>query len=204
VLRAFFKWCAASGYLAKTAPDDLMEHVPTYRNKRIGRIEIFVPEQLTALLERADSRLLPYLVIGAFAGLRGEEIKRLDWGEIDLADGFIEVAADKAKTDTRRLVPIKDNLRAWLLPLAKQKGPVCPFKNVVNPLMHLAADAKVEWKKNALRHSFISYRVAECADVPRVADESGNSPAIIRTNYLQRVKPKQAQAWFAILPPKSV
>jgi tRNA isopentenyl-2-thiomethyl-A-37 hydroxylase MiaE len=40
VLRAFFKWCAASGYLAKTAPDDLMEHVPTYRNKRIGRIEI--------------------------------------------------------------------------------------------------------------------------------------------------------------------
>lgn len=203
VLRAFFKWCAASGYLAKTAPDDLMEHVPTYRNKRIGRIEIFAPEQLTALLEKADSRLLPYLVIGAFAGLRGKEIKRLDWSEIDLADGFIEVAADKAKTDTRRLVPIKDNLRTWLHPLAKQKGPVCPFKNVVNPLMHLAADAKVEWKKNALRHSFISYRVAECADVPRVADESGNSPAIIRTNYLQRVKPKQAQAWFGILPQKS-
>jgi integrase len=194
VLRAFFKWCAASGYLARTAPDDLMERVPVYRNKRIGRIEIFAPEQLTALLGKADSRLLPYLVIGAFAGLRGEEIKRLDWSEIDLADGFIEVAADKAKTDTRRLVPIKDNLKAWLNQFADKKGPVCPFKNVVNPLMSLAAAAEVEWKKNALRHSFISYHVA---------DESGNSPAIIRTNYLQRVKPKQAQAWFGILPPKS-
>src|SRR5665213_2981738 len=107
VLRAFFKWCAARGYLSKTAPDDLMEHVPVYRNKRVGKIEIFTPEQMSALVEKADHRLLPYLVIGAFAGLRGEEIKRLDWSEIDLADGFIEVAADKAKTDTRRLVPIK-------------------------------------------------------------------------------------------------
>jgi integrase len=203
VLRAFFKWCAMRGYLAKTAPEDLMEHVQTYRNKRIGKIEIFTPEQMSRLIEKAEARLLPYLVIGAFAGLRGEEIKRLDWSEIDLVDGFIEVAADKAKTDTRRLVPIKDNLKAWLLPLAKQQGPVCQFKNVVNKLMQLATEAKVAWKKNALRHSFISYRVAECADVPRVADESGNSPAIIRTNYLQRVKPKQAQAWFGILPPKS-
>jgi len=200
VLRAFFKWCAGRGYLGRTAPDDLMEHVSAYRNKRIGKIEIFTPEQMAALLEKADARLAPYLAIGAFAGLRGEEIKRLDWSEIDLADGFIEVAADIAKTDTRRLVPIKDNLKAWLKPFAQEKGPVCPFKNVVNPLMQLAADAEVEWKKNALRHSFISYRVAECADVPRVADECGNSPAIIRTNYLQRVKPKQAQAWFAIMP----
>jgi hypothetical protein len=47
-----------------------------------------------------------------------------------------------------------------LLPLAKPRGPVCPFKNVVNQLVDLAADAKLEWKKNGLRHSFISYRVA--------------------------------------------
>jgi integrase len=202
VLRAFFKWCAMRGFLAKTAPDDLMEHVQTYRNKRIGKIQIFTPDEMGRLVEKAEDRLLPYLVIGAFAGLRGEEIKRLDWAEIDLADGFIEVAADKSKTDTRRLVPIKDNLKAWLLPLAKQQGPVCQFKNVVNKLMRLASEAEVDWKKNALRHSFISYRVAECADVPRVADESGNSPPIIRTNYLQRVKPSQAQAWFGILPRK--
>jgi integrase len=201
VLRAFLKWCAVRGYLARNAPNDLLEHLPAYRNKRIGRIEIFTPEQMTRLLEKAEESLLPYLVIGAFAGLRGEEIKRLDWSEIDLADGFIEVAADKAKTDTRRLAPIQDNLKAWLQPRAKKEGPVCSFKNVVNQLMRLAAEANVEWKKNALRHSFISYRVAECADVPRVADESGNSPAVIRTHYLQRVKPKQALAWFGIVPP---
>jgi hypothetical protein len=59
---------------------------------------------------------------------------------------------------------------------------------------------KMKWKKNALRHSYISYRVAECADVARVADESGNSPGIIKTNYLKRVKPDQAAEWFNIMP----
>jgi integrase len=112
VLRSFFKWCAARGYLTKTAPDDLMEHAPNYRSKRVGKIEIFTPEEMGRLIDKAKDKLLPYLVIGAFAGLRGEEMKRLDWSEIDLADGFIEVAADKAKTDTRRLVPISANLKA--------------------------------------------------------------------------------------------
>ena len=103
VLRSFFKWCAARGYLAKTAPDDLLEHVSNYRGKKIGKIEIFTPEEMGRLIDKADDRLLPYLVIAGFAGLRAEEIKRLDWPEVDLADGFLEVTADKSKTDTRRL-----------------------------------------------------------------------------------------------------
>ena len=38
----------------------------------------------------------------------------------------------------------------------------------------------------------------------RVADESGNSPAIIRANYLRRVKPDQAAEWFNVMPAASV
>ena len=62
----------------------------------------------------------------------------------------------------------------------------------------------MRWKKNALRHSYISYRVAESADVARVADESGNSPAIIKANYLKRVKPDQAAEWFNVMPAGAV
>ena len=120
--------------------------------------------------------------------------------------------AEKSKTDVRRLVPIKPNLAAWLKDYKRKDGPVCPFKNVVNELMDLIAainkalpkgtpeKEKMVWKKNGLRHSYISYRVAECADVARVADESGNSPAIIKANYLRRVKPDAAADWFAIRP----
>jgi integrase len=198
VLNAFFRWCVGAGYLPKG--QDLMEHVQKYGGRKTGEIQIFTPEELRKLIAAADERLLPYLVIQAFAGIRGREIQRLDWSDIDLEDGFIEISSEAAKTDVRRLVPIKPNLKAWLLPLAKKSGAVCPFKNLANQLSDLAADAEVKWKKNALRHSYISYRVAECADVPRVADESGNSPAVIRTNYLRRVKPPQAAEWFGILP----
>ena len=212
VLGYFGRWLVLHGYLARGT--DLVEGVQKYSMKA-GEIQIFTPAEIAKLIKHADKRLLPYIVIGAFAGLRGAEIQRLDWSEIDLADGFIEVKADKAKTDTRRLVPIPPNLKAWLSTCAKKSGPVCPFKNVVNQLMKLvakinkampkrtAAKERMAWKKNALRHSYISYRVAECADVARVADESGNSPAVIKSNYLKRVKPDQAKEWFNVLPANS-
>ena len=58
----------------------------------------------------------------------------------------------------------------------------------------------LEWKHNALRHSFISYRVADTSDVPKVALESGNSPAMIFAHYRELVTPADAKSWFAIVP----
>src|SRR5690606_39177252 len=55
-------------------------------------------------------------------------------------------------------------------------------------------------KHNCLRHSTISYRVALEGDIARIADESGNSPYVIRRNYLNRRKPWQAAQWFGIMP----
>jgi integrase len=210
VLGFFGRWMVLHGYLERG--NDLVEGVQRYGSKP-GMIHIFTAAEASRLIERASARLLPYIVIGAFAGLRGAEIQRLDWSEVDLQDGFIEVKAEKAKTEVRRLVPIKPNLSAWLKDCAKKSGAVCPFKNVVNQLMKLVAavnkalpkgEKPMKWKKNALRHSYISYRVAECADVARVADESGNSPAIIKANYLKRVKPAQAAEWFNIMPVEAV
>jgi len=213
VLGYFGRWLVLHGFLERGT--DVLENVQGYSMKS-GEIQIFTPAEISKLIEHANNRLLPYIVIGAFAGLRGAEIQRLDWSEIDLDDGFIEVKAEKSKTDTRRLVPIAPNLKAWLKECRKKSGPVCPFGNVVNQLMKLVAKvnkampkgtpdkAKLRWKKNGLRHSFISYRVAACADVARVADESGNSPAIIKSNYLKRVKPAQANEWFNIMPASGV
>jgi integrase len=77
------------------------------------------------LLAKEDDSLKPFLAPEAFAGLRMAELQRLEWSEIDLNRGFITVAAHKAKTRQRRLVPIADNLKEWLKPYAKANGPVC-------------------------------------------------------------------------------
>jgi hypothetical protein len=57
------------------------------------------------------------------------------------------------------------------------------------------------WRQNALRHSFISYRVAETGDVARTSLEAGNSPKMIFRHYREIVDAEAAKAWFSIRPP---
>jgi hypothetical protein len=58
----------------------------------------------------------------------------------------------------------------------------------------------VKWKHNGLRHSFISYRVAEIQNANQVALEAGNSPQMIFKHYRELVRPAEAKKWFGIVP----
>jgi integrase len=117
----------------------------------------------------------------------------------------------KAKTASRRLVPIQDNLKRWLKPYRKASGHICDYVNTSNQIDKLAAvvDKKLKekdstavfaWKRNALRHSYISYRVAETQDVAKVSLEAGNSPQMIFQHYRELVRPEAAKAWFGLMP----
>ena len=75
--------------------------------------------------------------------------------------------------------------------------------SVLPPGSETAADegwAPFAWKHNALRHSFISYRVSETGNVANVSLEAGNSPQMIFQHYKELVQPDAAKAWFAIVP----
>ena len=202
----FNRWLILRGYLTKGT--DWLEGVQKYTKRKQGLISTYTAEEMRRLIAAADKRILPMIVIGGFAGLRHAEIARLEWRDIDLEDGFIEVRAENAKTDTRRIVPLKPNLKAFLEKVEKKSGKVVPLVNTTKKLLEAATDTAdaekeieaLEWKHNALRHTYISARVAECGDVPRVADEAGNSPQVIRTNYLKRMRPTAATEWFAIVP----
>ena len=106
---------------------------------------------------------------------------------------------------------MSENLAKWLAPHAKPEGRVVPFENVNTQIGWLVEDTNaglrradkvtpVRWKKNALRHSFISYRVADVQNVHQVALECGNSPAIIFKHYREVVRPAEAKKWFGIQP----
>ena len=178
--------------------------------KQHAPIGIYTPDQMRAMFAVADAAIIPALAIAAFAGLRLAEVSRLDWREVRLSEKLIVVGAENAKTAARRLVPISDNLVAWLSPHAKRFGSVNPCdeqaENVGNALGNrferAGARAKVTWKRNGFRHSYISYRVATLKDVPAVALECGNSPNIIFSNYRALATDAEAKAWFSILPPK--
>lgn len=255
-IQTLFAFAKSQKYLPKD--HDEIEGV-TRAKDGAGEIEIFTPREMAEILMQADTRIIPFLALGSFAGIRHAEIQRLDWNDIQFDAGIIEIRAAKAKTASRRTLPILDNLRAWLLPHRKEAGPVCVYLNMASEIESLvraingarravwaktngvgteqlqqaekqarqamakakaehgrpkhrgavspgAETAKIEgwpafaWKHNALRHSFISYRVADIQNVAQVALEAGNSPQMIFKHYRELVRPAAAKEWFAMTP----
>ncbi len=205
-IRHLNRWLVLHGYLAKGT--DWMDGVQKYSKRKRGEVTIYTPEEMVKVMRAARGWEVPFLAISAFSTIRHSELKRLDWAQVELSDlageSFIEILAmEGTKSDQRRrLIPVCDNLKAWLKTCQKQGGAVVPVVDSTTLISRMVRRAGVEFKKNALRHSAISYRVAKTGDVPRVADESGNSVQVIRSNYLRRVKPAVAAEWFNILPLK--
>jgi integrase len=195
MLWRFAKQC---GYLPR---DRSTEADGLPRAKTIGgEIEIFRPGDFAKLIAQADAEVLPFLAIGAFTGLRHAEILRLEWDDVHFGQGFVEVKARKAKTAQRRLVPIQPNLQAWLDPYRGRTGRVCRWVRVGRMASALAADTGLRWPNNGLRHSYASYRLAQCQDAAKVALEMGNTPTMIFRHYRELVMPQDASAWWNISP----
>ena len=113
VLRTAFSFAVARNYCVGNPV------VKTAKAKEIeGTVGILTVAETARLLEAADAALVPFIAIGAFAGLRRAEIERLDWSEVDLESGLITVQATKAKSARRRFVKIRPNLATWLAPYA--------------------------------------------------------------------------------------
>jgi integrase len=166
--------------------------------------EIFAVDELRSLLEaaqRTSPDALPMLAIGAFSGLRDAEIKRLDWAEVDLKRGHIEVKSSKSKSARRRIVEMQPNLREWLRPYAGITGAVVPanWRKKIDAVRKVAG--LKGWPKNGLRHSFASYRLAATHDAPCVASELGHTgPHMLYSTYRELVLPEEAQRYWKVIP----
>jgi integrase len=196
-----FKFAEARGYIAKG--ENPVAGTEQIKSKTASPIEIYSPKEIRRLLAAAPADFQPIIAIQAFAGLRSAEVMRLQWEDLKLERGHIEITAGNAKTASRRIVPILPNLAAWLKPHAKKTGLLFQPNNLTafnKKQNETSAAAKVKWKANALRHSFISYRVANIQNVAQVALEAGNSPGMIFGHYRELVTVEDAKTWFAIAP----
>jgi integrase len=218
-LRTLFEFAVERGYV----------EVNPVRVKPIKckdtKVEILSVDQTALLLKSCDPDTLPAVAIAVFCGLRQSEISCLDWSKVDLDEKIITVDADIAKTGGRRVVDIPDCAIKWLTTHAKDRGKVTPsafrilfdrvrvragFKSsfdqrrdaVLQTLLNGKSNLQ-PWPANCLRHSAISYRLSKCKDIGQVATVSGNSPSIIKRNYLELVKPSAAEAYFKITPATS-
>jgi integrase len=163
--------------------------------------------QARALLTICSPDILPAITVGLFAGLRASEIERLDWRDIDLERGFIEVGAAKTKTAKRRLVQISENLSAWLAPHRQDSGPVRPSLSTYRRKLAVALRASgiTKWPDNALRHSFASYHLAMHQDAAKTALQLGHHESrTLFAHYRELVRAEDARAYWQIEPSDSI
>ena len=123
----------------------------------------------------------------------------MDWKNIKFRTGHIEISDEISKVNSERFAPITDNLRAWLLPIAKESGPIVS-RNLTRPLRVVWKKAKLHpWPQDAHRHSFISYRRRIIGDAQTALD-AGTSETIIKRHYKRPVTKEDAESYFQILP----
>jgi len=171
--------------------------------------EFFTPAEMRALLAAASSEprsehyLIAVLVLGGFAGLRCEEILRLQWGDVLLEHKMVRLSATVTKTSRRRLAEISDNAVKWLEHVKKAVGPVVPIeyrRNLHREVARITSRAGVVWKRNGLRHSFVTYAMAKARNAYEVSEQVGNSPRVLQAHYKGLVFPADATEWFNITP----
>lgn len=156
-------------------------------------IGILTVEQAARLLELAHEcrglRMLSF-TIGLFCGLRRQELMRLEWDHVNIAERFIEVTAAASKTRQRRIVRLAHSVATgkngkaivyqpaikWLNRVKiRDKGQVAP-SDAPYQLQKLAELAEIRpYPRNALRHSFPSYLMALTQNAAVVAEQLGHT-----------------------------
>jgi integrase len=196
VLSAMWTFAVRRGYAA-TNVIQLVDKTSVVRD----HIPTFSVEQLTNLLAAAPADYLPVLAIGAFAGLRPEEINKLQWEDLDFHERTIRVNASAAKTRKKRFAEISDNLLAWLQAYAGGTGSVAP-RNLQKLRRATMKAAKIEkWPPDVLRHSFASAHYCFHRDPARTAVIMGHRDQnMLLTHYRDVMKPSEARRYWMIRP----
>ena len=206
----FFRWCRNRDYLPygeRTVVERMEKPIITR-----GIPATWEPEELRVLLTNVRPAYLPWLALAAFGGLRTEEVcpdkksakSPLAWEDVIFERDLIIVRPETAKTGHRRVIPLCASLRSILEPLRASGNigphlppscPPCGGKQAETTRLGLVVGG---WKRNALRHSFISYRAAQVG-LSQTAMEAGNSESEARRSYNDAKGRDEAEAWFSVV-----
>lgn len=165
-------------------------------------MEIFTPAEFGVILAAADDCYRTCAALQGLAGLRSNEVERLEWRDIDLTRRLIVISKGVAKTASRRTIPVGDTLAAWLEQADRVGSKVWPgtHEEFYGMQKRSAKNAEIRWKHNGLRHSYASYRFALVPDAGQVAAELGHSAAILHKHYREIARREDAEKWFAVSP----
>ncbi len=205
-IKQFFNYCAEK-------PREWVKENPcdgitiTTESKEV---EILTNSQVMALLEAAMKEkqkvrqvMVPYLVLGLFAGLRPEEAQKMKWEWIAAFDeekktAQVKVPAEISKISESRYADLSEAGWNLIKPYIKQSGPIGWSRRAFRRIRDKAGFAGLEWPADCIRHTYASNWLALHKERSHLAEIMGNSAAIIRRHYKRALPIKDAEAYFEI------
>lgn len=172
---------------------------------RDGEIHILSVDAAESLFEALRKKAEPaareaviFAALACFCGLRSIEIYRLDWSNIRLEEGLIEVPARISKTRARRMVRIAKNMSEFCNEVSIDAGPVISISpRVVRRFLLNCSPSSL--LPNVFRHSWFSYHLALHQDEKLTQLEGGHtSPNVLYQHYRALVTQEAAARYFSI------
>lgn len=161
---------------------------------------------LTVAFSRPDLDLGAAVTLGLFGGIRTEELKRLSWDAVRLDEEhpFVVIGPEIAKKRRIRNVPLPPCAVAWLRrwPRGAKVTRNAHANDYQKRFVKLAAEAKIEWDANAMRHSFGSYHYAQGGNSIETARILGHKSddTVLFSHYRALTTKEQGNTYFAIFP----
>jgi integrase len=208
-LRAMFNHGIKRGYLLDN-PILKLDFAHRVRREVQTIPSAIVARMLNHALEN-DLQLLPFLVLGFFAGIRPDgELQKLEWSDVVFEENTIVIRPEVSKTNRRRFPRLSANAQSWLEAYRTRgggfEGKIVPFTpNVLRKKRRAnwsaAADEKAKWIQQGMRHTFCSNWLALHKDVNELVLQSGHdSVDTMWRNYHKGVTQKEANKFWAIRP----
>ena len=210
-LRAMFNHGIKRCYLLEN-PILKLDFAPRVRREIQTVPSAIVAKMLNHAIEN-DLQLLPFLVLGFFAGIRPDgELQKLEWSDVVFEENTIVIRPEVSKTNRRRFPRLSANAQSWLEAYRTRgggfEGKIVPFTpNVLRKKRRTnwsaAADEKAKWIQQGMRHTFCSNWLALHKDVNELVLQSGHdSVDTMWRNYHKGVTEKEANKFWAIRPPE--
>jgi integrase len=172
--------------------------------------EIYLPDEVQALfIEALNSRpkLIPFLSMAFWGGIRPEEIKRISWSDVNFKDKEVHIKPEDSKTHSGRYVHISQNFEAWLNATPIEDGLIFPYSNSSltrwRKEIHKAIGVKTI--NDGARHTFATFHYI-LHGLDDTMQELGHTDSKMLFNHyrgLAKNRKQQAVKFFDIYPPSN-
>jgi integrase len=153
-------------------------------------------------------RIVPYIAVCLFAGLRPFEARRLTWQGVNLTDGEIRLESHQTKTGVPRVISICPALLAWLKAFEGRAFYPPNWRKDFDVLKRAVGyGTKTDktpnlkpWPEDVMRHTAVSHFFRLTGSYGQTAEQFGNSEPIIKRHYQGRVSSRDTKMFYALLP----